>query len=118
MANGGVGGPIEGYNSLNEQDAGTSIAAAQTMAAATLSSSSLTTRTTTASSAMLSSSYLDSNYPNPIQYNLGGNKWLEPYFDAATPKNVTALVGKSAYLNCRVRNLGNKTVSNCLWFID
>lgn len=35
----------------------------------------------------------------------------EPYFDASTPKNVTALVGKSAYLNCRVRNLGNKTVS-------
>jgi hypothetical protein len=23
---------------------------------------------------------------------------------------VTALVGKTAYLNCRVRNLGNKTV--------
>lgn len=35
----------------------------------------------------------------------------EPYFDASTPKNVTALVGKSAYMNCRVRNLGNKTVS-------
>ncbi|XP_063225137.1 protein sidekick-like isoform X4 [Bacillus rossius redtenbacheri] len=35
----------------------------------------------------------------------------EPYFDAATPRNVTALVGKSAYLVCRVRNLGNKTVS-------
>ncbi|CAH0562529.1 unnamed protein product [Brassicogethes aeneus] len=34
-----------------------------------------------------------------------------PYFDASTPRNVTALVGKSAYLTCRVRNLGNKTVS-------
>lgn len=34
-----------------------------------------------------------------------------PYFDAMTPRNVTALVGKSAYLSCRVRNLGNKTVS-------
>ncbi|XP_068082347.1 zwei Ig domain protein zig-8 [Anabrus simplex] len=35
----------------------------------------------------------------------------DPYFDAMTPRNVTALVGKSAYLTCRVRNLGNKTVS-------
>ncbi|XP_072403367.1 uncharacterized protein [Diabrotica undecimpunctata] len=36
---------------------------------------------------------------------------FDPYFDATTPSNVTALVGKSAYLSCRVRNLGNKTVS-------
>ncbi|XP_022196437.2 zwei Ig domain protein zig-8 isoform X1 [Nilaparvata lugens] len=35
----------------------------------------------------------------------------QPYFDPLTPLNVTALVGKSAYLTCRVRNLGNKTVS-------
>lgn len=35
----------------------------------------------------------------------------EPYFDPMTPRNVTALVGKSAYLTCRVRNLANKTVS-------
>lgn len=35
----------------------------------------------------------------------------EPYFDTQTPKNVTGLVGKSAYLSCRVRSLGNKTVS-------
>ncbi|KAL0279222.1 UNVERIFIED_CONTAM: hypothetical protein PYX00_000827 [Menopon gallinae] len=28
-----------------------------------------------------------------------------------TPRNVTALVGKSAYLTCRVKNLANKTVS-------
>ncbi|KAL9902163.1 defective proboscis extension response 6 isoform 2-T4 [Glossina fuscipes fuscipes] len=42
-------------------------------------------------------------YPHP--------KWLEPYFDPSTPRNVTALMGKSAYLSCRVRNLGNKTVS-------
>lgn len=34
-----------------------------------------------------------------------------PYFDVAASKNVTALVGTTAYLNCRVRNLGNKTVS-------
>lgn len=36
---------------------------------------------------------------------------LAPSFDATTPRNVTALVGKSAYLSCRVRNLGNRTVS-------
>ena len=34
-----------------------------------------------------------------------------PYFDLAASKNVTALLGKTAYLNCRVKNLGNKTVS-------
>lgn len=34
-----------------------------------------------------------------------------PYFDISASKNVTALVGSSAYLNCRVRNLGNKTVN-------
>ncbi|XP_059487009.1 uncharacterized protein LOC132203327 isoform X2 [Neocloeon triangulifer] len=46
--------------------------------------------------------------PPPPQPPLGRN---EPYFDPLTPRNVTALVGKSAYLTCRVRNLGNKTVS-------
>ncbi|GAB0100921.1 uncharacterized protein DMENIID0001_170240 [Sergentomyia squamirostris] len=34
-----------------------------------------------------------------------------PYFDVSASKNVTALVGKTAQLNCRVHNLGNKTVS-------
>jgi hypothetical protein len=38
-------------------------------------------------------------------------KWYESYFDPLIPRNVTALVGKSAYLSCRVKNLGNKTVS-------
>ncbi|XP_037039596.1 zwei Ig domain protein zig-8-like isoform X2 [Bradysia coprophila] len=32
-----------------------------------------------------------------------------PYFDKSASKNVTALLGKTAYLNCRVKNLGNKT---------
>lgn len=39
-----------------------------------------------------------------------GQRNQEPIFDPATPRNVTALVGKSAYLNCRVRNLANRTV--------
>lgn len=34
-----------------------------------------------------------------------------PYFDRSVSKNVTALVGRNAFLYCRVRNLGNRTVS-------
>jgi hypothetical protein len=41
---------------------------------------------------------------------LTNEKRLEPYFDPNVTQNVTALVGKSAYLNCIVKNLGNKTV--------
>lgn len=37
-----------------------------------------------------------------------------PYFDKLASKNVTALVGHTAYLNCRVRNLGNRTVSHII----
>lgn len=44
--------------------------------------------------------------------NANGQTLAEPYFDAQTPKVVTALVAKSAYLTCRVRNLGNRTVSH------
>lgn len=39
-----------------------------------------------------------------------------PYFDISASKNVTALVGKTAYLNCRIKNLGNKTVSGIFFF--
>lgn len=35
-----------------------------------------------------------------------------PYIDIATSPNVTALLGKTAYLTCRVKNIGDKTVSN------
>jgi hypothetical protein len=34
-----------------------------------------------------------------------------PHFDTSIPNNLTGLVGKTAYLNCRVKNLGNRTVS-------
>lgn len=34
-----------------------------------------------------------------------------PFFDVTASRNVTALVGRTAYLNCRVHNLNNKTVS-------
>lgn len=38
-------------------------------------------------------------------------EFLTPYFEAGIQSNVTAVVGKSAFLRCKVRNLGNKTVS-------
>ena len=34
-----------------------------------------------------------------------------PYFDLNHSGNVTAVLGKTALLNCRVKNIGNKTVS-------
>lgn len=34
-----------------------------------------------------------------------------PFFDKSASTNVTALVGKTAKLKCRVRNLQNRTVS-------
>ncbi|XP_065222999.1 zwei Ig domain protein zig-8-like [Planococcus citri] len=34
-----------------------------------------------------------------------------PYFDKSASANVTGLVGKTAYLRCRVKNIGNRTVS-------
>ncbi|XP_050541077.1 zwei Ig domain protein zig-8-like isoform X3 [Daktulosphaira vitifoliae] len=36
---------------------------------------------------------------------------IGPQFDSETPRNVTALEGKSAYLTCKVNHLDNKTVS-------
>lgn len=34
-----------------------------------------------------------------------------PYFDTSVPANITGLVGKTVHLICRVKNLGNRTVS-------
>ncbi|KAF4524985.1 hypothetical protein B566_EDAN011913 [Ephemera danica] len=34
-----------------------------------------------------------------------------PYFDDVSPRNVTAVVGQSAVLNCRVKHVGDRTVS-------
>ena len=34
-----------------------------------------------------------------------------PYFDLDNSGNVTAVLGKAAYLNCRVKNIKNQTVS-------
>ncbi|KAL1130066.1 hypothetical protein AAG570_013009 [Ranatra chinensis] len=49
----------------------------------------------------------------------------EPYFDTSAPQNVSALIGKSAYLTCKVRNIGNRTQSGaafvgplCRWTVS
>ncbi|KAJ8669697.1 hypothetical protein QAD02_000956, partial [Eretmocerus hayati] len=46
-----------------------------------------------------------------IKNTLEETSWTGPYFDKSASKNVTALMGKTTYLTCRVKNLGNKTVS-------
>lgn len=52
----------------------------------------------------------------PPPHPHGHGKWVDPHFDQTMPKNITSLVGKSAYLGCRVKNLGNKTVSFTILF--
>lgn len=42
------------------------------------------------------------------------NQYSGPQFDPETPRNVTALEGKSAYLTCKVKSLDNKTVSDSI----
>ena len=42
----------------------------------------------------------------------------EPVFDPTTERNVTVLVGRTAHLHCRVRFLGNRTVSIILPLIS
>lgn len=37
---------------------------------------------------------------------------MEPLFDPKTPRNITIASGKTAYLPCRVRHLGERTVSS------
>lgn len=39
-----------------------------------------------------------------------------PYFDSTIPSNITGLVGKNVHLVCKVKNLGNRTVS--LWMLN
>lgn len=41
-----------------------------------------------------------------------------PYFDKAASKNITALLGKTAYLNCRVKNLNKTAVSFSFFFFS
>lgn len=45
------------------------------------------------------------------------NMSLHPYFDFDVPRNVTARVGQTAFLHCRVEQLGDKSVSTCFFFL-
>lgn len=40
------------------------------------------------------------------------NMSLHPYFDFDVPRNVTARVGQTAFVRCRVEQLGDKSVSS------
>jgi len=49
--------------------------------------------------------------PIPSRYTDISRVVERPYFDDISPRNVTAIVGQSAILNCRVKHLGDRTVS-------
>ena len=38
-----------------------------------------------------------------------------PYFDSSTPNNITTQLGTHAYLPCKVKQLGNKSVSKFIF---
>lgn len=42
---------------------------------------------------------------------LHGNMSSYPYFEFNVPRNVTTAVGQTAFLHCRVEQLGDKAVS-------
>ena len=60
---------------------------------------------------------------NPIEFDLSEEHYLHPesypesgpFFDLHRTKNVTALKGVSTNLICRVRRLGNHTVSHLIF---
>lgn len=43
--------------------------------------------------------------------------YLQPYFDNTTQRELTATVGQSALLHCRVRNLGDRAVSQLIIYL-
>lgn len=48
--------------------------------------------------------------------NINQNFSSQPYFDFSVSRNVTTRVGQTAFLNCRVKQLGDKLVSFiCKW---
>jgi hypothetical protein len=51
-------------------------------------------------------------------HGTGGNASTFPYFDFNVPRNVTTAVGQTAFLHCRVEQLGDKAVSKYQSFYD
>lgn len=57
-------------------------------------------------------SFLFPGYPHyDDDENLGPNVSSYPYFEFNVPRNVTTAVGQTAFLHCRVEQLGDKAVS-------
>jgi len=106
------GHPAAGSGAASESAALTTDASRSSVGGATtitgIPSSSLH-KASSASSNTFSSQLASGFHRNSIDLEEARN--AGPYFDKAFSKNVTALLGKTAYLNCRVKNLGNKTVS-------
>ncbi|KAK9506645.1 hypothetical protein O3M35_008540 [Rhynocoris fuscipes] len=50
----------------------------------------------------------------PTSHSYWDQTFNQPYFDNSTRREVTTTVGQSAYLHCRVRNLGDRAVSNLI----
>lgn len=57
----------------------------------------------------------DYDYPNPSFRDITA-KSAAAYFDQNFTRNVTTVVGQSAFLNCKVLHLDNKTVSSSCAF--
>lgn len=49
--------------------------------------------------------------------NINQNFSSQPYFDFSVARNVTTRVGQTAFLNCRVEQLGDKLVSFLCFFM-
>jgi hypothetical protein len=54
---------------------------------------------------------LSTGLPQADDVGTGGNISALPYFDFNVPRNVTTAVGQTAFLHCRVEQLGDKGVS-------
>ncbi|XP_039291183.1 limbic system-associated membrane protein [Nilaparvata lugens] len=51
------------------------------------------------------------NHPGLEHGGYWEQAFAQPYFDNSTKRDVTTTIGKTAYLNCKVRNLGDRAVS-------
>jgi len=57
--------------------------------------------------------------PQADDVGAGGNVSAMPYFDFNVARNVTTAVGQTAFLHCRVEQLGDKGVSvKCATFLS
>ncbi|KAJ9578665.1 hypothetical protein L9F63_005155, partial [Diploptera punctata] len=62
--------------------------------------------------------YPGSRNPSHLDYGKGrASSGNDPVFDNNLVTNVTAQLGGTAFLHCRVRNLGERPVSNGIPFI-